>query len=241
MSVESSTKPSVASSTPASPEPSAVPDKNASAGRTICLTFDDGPAWNNTPKVLEALKQAGVKATFFVCGPDVEDRRQLIKQAYDEGHAIGLHCMSHALRTLYATEASFFADFNALERMVMETTGDKPTLYRFPGGSNNSFLSSELADQILLKLEARGYEYVDWNVMGQDESRPEPEAIAQNVIDGCRARRGAKTVSIVLLHDSEGRYTTGDAVPIILETLLEDGYAFAPITDAITPVHFVRK
>lgn len=216
-------------------------DETAVTGRTICLTFDDGPAWNNTPKVLKALKDAGVKATFFVCGPDTEDRRRLIKEAYDDGHVIGLHGMSHALRKLYASEASFFADFDALERMVTETTGETPTLYRFPGGSNNSFLSPELVDTIVQKLIERGYEYDDWNVLGQDESRPDPEVIAQHVVDACRARRGAKTASIVLLHDSEGRYTTGDAVPQILKTLQEEGYSFSPITPAIAPIHFARK
>ena len=34
--------------------------------QTVALTFDDAPDATNTAKVLDALRDAGVKATFFV-------------------------------------------------------------------------------------------------------------------------------------------------------------------------------
>ncbi len=228
-----------------SPTPAATPNvpsyDEGLNGKYICLTFDDGPATNNTPKVLKALKEYGVKATFFVCGPDSPTQRQLIRDIYADGHTIGLHCYSHALKKLYQSEESFLDDFYTIENMVIEETGYQPTVYRFPGGTNTSYISKELSDKLIVFLEERGYEYYDWNVGGDDEDCPPAEEIAQTVITKCRKRANAETPSIVLLHDSAGRYNTGDAVPMILETLTAEGFHFISLSHDVVPVHFVKK
>ena len=75
--------------------------------KRVFLTFDDGPSKGATPKVLDILKEEDVKATFFVIGKYVEERPELVKRAYDEGHYIANHGYDHSNKTLYKSEESF--------------------------------------------------------------------------------------------------------------------------------------
>jgi peptidoglycan/xylan/chitin deacetylase (PgdA/CDA1 family) len=66
--------------------------------RTIYFTFDDGPnpAW--TPLLLDALRETGARATFFLIDEHVtEQTAPIVKRIADEGHAIGLHTGSRGL------------------------------------------------------------------------------------------------------------------------------------------------
>lgn len=207
-------------------------------GRNLFLTYDDGPSSNNTPIVLATLKKYHVKATFFVCGPDTPERRALIKQEFEQGHAIGIHCYSHYLNKLYASESSFFADFNKIEAMVKAVTGIQPVLYRFPGGTNNGFISKSLSDLIIRKLKDKGYEYYDWNVSSQDSANPSVQQIANNVITQCRNRVKAKTPSLILIHDSGSRTNSATATDLFLKELTRAGYYFASLDKTVPPVHF---
>ena len=58
-------------------------------GKVAYLTFDDGPDDKNTPAVLDVLKEAGVKATFYVTGVQAKAHPEVLRRIYDEGHAIG--------------------------------------------------------------------------------------------------------------------------------------------------------
>ncbi|EIA27706.1 Polysaccharide deacetylase family protein, partial [Candidatus Arthromitus sp. SFB-5] len=72
--------------------------------KTVFLTFDDGPSLDNTPKVLEVLKNYDVKATFFVLGVNLdrgEEYRQLLRNIVNDGHAVGNHGYSHNYSYLY--------------------------------------------------------------------------------------------------------------------------------------------
>ncbi|MCH7978079.1 MAG: polysaccharide deacetylase family protein, partial [Acidobacteria bacterium] len=60
------------------------------AAETIALTFDDGPG-EVTPLVLEILRKAGVRATFFLCGQNVERFPEHARRIAAEGHEIGNH------------------------------------------------------------------------------------------------------------------------------------------------------
>lgn len=74
-----------------------------------------------------------------------------------------------------------------------------------------------------------------------DDSRPAAEVITKNAVAQCKARVKSKTPTILLLHDSAGRYTSADALPGIIEQLKAKGFEFIPITEAVKPVHLVKK
>src|SRR3954471_15450777 len=64
-------------------------------GKRVALTFDDGPNPNATPFILDALRDRGVKATFFILGRHAEQWPDIVKRVADEGHAIGNHGYFH--------------------------------------------------------------------------------------------------------------------------------------------------
>ena len=61
----------------------------------VALTFDDGPSSEWTPKILDILKQKGVKATFFIAGTNGETNPSLVQRILAEGHEIGNHTFTH--------------------------------------------------------------------------------------------------------------------------------------------------
>ena len=80
---------------------SAAPAKSEVRPRS-CFTFDDGPAVDKTPKVLDILDQHGIKAVFFVLGvhlqgtsADAEKSRELVREELRRGHAVGNHTIHH--------------------------------------------------------------------------------------------------------------------------------------------------
>src|ERR671934_2508516 len=63
----------------------------------VTLNFKNGPEPAVTPRVLDVLGQADIKATFFMLGSKLADpeRRAIAKRAHAEGHWIGNHTWSH--------------------------------------------------------------------------------------------------------------------------------------------------
>lgn len=63
----------------------------------FALTFDDGPHAQNTPRLLDLLKQHEVKVTFFVITELITDAMlPLLKRMLDEGHILASHNLIHA-------------------------------------------------------------------------------------------------------------------------------------------------
>ena len=62
---------------------------------TISLTFDDGPDPEVTPRVLDVLREEGVKGSFFVIGRIAEKHPELVQKIVDEGHVVGNHTYNH--------------------------------------------------------------------------------------------------------------------------------------------------
>lgn len=60
----------------------------------VALTFDDGPG-PYTAKLLDAMKERGVKATFYLLGSKVNRYPDLLRRMDAEGHAIGNHSNTH--------------------------------------------------------------------------------------------------------------------------------------------------
>lgn len=63
----------------------------------IALTFDDGPHPQGTPRMLEILERASVRATFFLVGEQVERRPALAAEIAAAGHEIAFHGYRHTL------------------------------------------------------------------------------------------------------------------------------------------------
>ncbi len=192
--------------------------------KRVYLTFDDGPSSSNTPKILNILDQYNVKATFFVIGTG---NLSIAKDAYNRGHAIGLHANKHDYGKIYTSTEAYFADLETLGYKVKQYIGFTPNIIRFPGGSSNTVsrkyckgIMTTLADEV----ELRGYYYFDWNVDSTDASGNNIPAddIVANVK---KYVYGQKDVCI-LMHDTGAKGTTVEALPRIIEYCRDMGYEF---------------
>lgn len=204
--------------------------------RKICLTFDDGPSVY-TDDILDILDEYGVKATFFVNGHDGFDDQY--RRIVDEGHTIAMHSYSHSYGQVYANIDSFAEDYNSIHSYIEDVTGVDSVYYRFPGGSSNTAGAMDMAE-CAQYLESQGVVYFDWNVSAQDATSTmrSVDDIVESILGGIK-QTSSDTV-VVLMHDSQDRRTTVEALPIILEKLVDlDDVAIVPITEDIRPIQHI--
>ncbi|WP_243767757.1 polysaccharide deacetylase family protein [Paenibacillus agricola] len=100
--------------------------------KIIALTFDDGPT--DTPEILKFLRIYEAKATFFVIGKRVEEYPDLIKREIIEGHEIANHTYSHRYFNKKMPVDRIEDEILKAEQMILNVTGEKPNLFRPPGG-----------------------------------------------------------------------------------------------------------
>lgn len=204
------------------------------------LTFDDGPS-NNTKDILKILKENDVKATFFVNGhPGLED---LYKAIAKDGHAIANHTYSHNYNKIYISPENFEKDVKKLDKYLEETTGQKPTqILRYPGGSNNTVSHNAggpgIMNSIIPHMEKLGYMHFDWNVDSTDASafRQRKDRIVNSVL---RESQGQKK-AVILMHDTDPKTTTVQALPEVIQGLKEQGFVFDVITKNTPKTSFTK-
>lgn len=201
---------------------------------TIYLTFDDGPS-KNTPKVLKVLADHDVKATFFVIGQTDETGRQRMRDIVDQGHTLGMHSYCHEYGAVYQSVEAFLDDMYQIFTQIKEATGTTPTMFRFPGGSINSY-NAGIYQELIAEMTRRGFVACDWNMSGEDavNGTHTPSQIVQNVMKSL----GWVKSGFVLLHDGDYAATTADALGTLIEELQDEGFRFDRLTPDIKPVLF---
>ncbi|WP_145939642.1 polysaccharide deacetylase family protein [Paenibacillus glacialis] len=190
--------------------------------KVIALTFDDGPDYTKTPEILSLLKKYQAKATFFVVGNRVEKFPQLVKQASLEGHEIGNHSFDHpSFQNIPRTK--LLNELTRTQEAIYKATGQKPTLFRPPGGSYNESAVNICKDnQLLMILWSWDQDTKDWTSPGVNKI---VNKVLNNVDNG----------DIVLMHDYvHNSIQTVDALKIILPELIKRGYSFVTVSDLIS-------
>ncbi len=200
--------------------------------KIVYLTFDDGPS-NLTPQVLDLLDRYNAKATFFVVCKNNEEYEEYLSDIVARGHTLALHSYSHDYHEIYASKDAFLRDYEKVYDWVVETTGYTPSLFRFPGGSNNG--SSYVVNDIIDEMEGRGFQYFDWNVSSGDGSELTTTA---NIIDNICSNVGNVEHPVVLMHDGRGKNATLAALPSVLEYLSDNGYEFRSLDKSVETVHY---
>lgn len=200
-------------SSPARKVSAAIITERAGPGRTITLTFDDGPDPVWTPKVLALLEQAGVRAIFCMIGERVRQHPGLARAVLRHGHVLCNHTTTHDLDLGDRPGPRIDLEITQTNRLIRLATGVQPTWFRAPGGGFTPFMDKVAA--------LRGLQPLSWSDDPRDWSRPGVGAIVHTVLS--EAHPGA----IVLMHDGGGnRAQTVAALRILLRELPRRGYRF---------------
>ena len=185
------------------------------ADKELVLTFDDGPWPATTPKVLDALKQECVQATFFLLGRNAADYPAIARRELAEGHSLGHHTFSHPLlshMSLEKAQAEIDRGIAADENAVYGVKRTEPAtpFFRFPGFASSPALLDAVNGRGMVVFGADVWAS-DWLPMG-----PEQELhVILSRID--KVGRG-----IVLLHDTKRQ--TAQMLPAFLRELKRRGY-----------------
>lgn len=194
--------------------------------KVVALTFDDGPDPLYTPPILDILAEYDVPATFFVVGRHVEQHPEIARRIVAQGHSIGNHTWSHRSLVPLSVDQTRVEIIRAHE-IIQQVTGVDVHLFRPPRGVYSPFAREFLREQ--------GYTIVLWDVTSQDWAEIPANRIANQVLNN------TKPGSIILLHDSGNlispvggnRINTVQALPIIIEGLIQQGYTFLTIDELI--------
>lgn len=186
----------------------------ADDGRTIALTFDDGPDERNTPLVLDALAGAGVQATFFLIGERAEAHPELVRRIVREGHRIGNHTFTHSDRFPFRSRRAVRTELEETRRTLEQITGLRTRLFRPPFGVTNPRIAAAVRDG--------GYDTIGWSIRPFDtRTHVSRDKILRRILD--RLRPGA----VILLHDRI------DGADRLVETLItnarQNGYRFETV------------
>jgi cellulose synthase/poly-beta-1,6-N-acetylglucosamine synthase-like glycosyltransferase/peptidoglycan/xylan/chitin deacetylase (PgdA/CDA1 family) len=193
----------------------------------IALTFDDGPDPTWTPRVLDALKAAGVRATFFVIGENAQARPELVRRALAEGHLIGNHTFTHPDLS-QASPLRERLELNATARLLEWISGAHPVLFRPPYHSDQS-LDEPAVAQAIARASALGYWTLGHDLDPEDFAQKDGREIARRVLE--RAKDG----TVVLLHDGGGdRSATVAAIPLIAAGLRQQGIALVSVDELLS-------
>lgn len=155
----------------------------------VAITFDDGPHPEGTPRALEALAAADAKASFFLCGEQVERAPALAAEIAAAGHTVAVHGFRHR-NMLRLAPAGFVEDLERGIETIGEAIGARPGLYRPPYGI--------FSYPGILEVRARGLRSLLWSRWGHDwRASRSPAEIAGEVT---RDLRGG---DVLLLHDAD--------------------------------------
>ena len=184
--------------------------------KVVALTFD--AAWGNedTQQLIDILGQYQISATFFIVGDWVEKYPESVRALAAAGHSIQNHSDTHP----YLTQCSpqeITDQLNACNDKIEAITGTRPTLIRPPYGDYD--------DTVVTTVRSMGMEPIQWDVDSLDWKELSAGEITQRVTS--RVQPG----SIVLFHNAA--LHTPEALPAIIQTLLQEGYTFLPVSQLL--------
>ena len=188
--------------------------------RAVYLTFDEGYENGFTGPILDALRVAGVKGTFFVTASYVRANPRLVRRMVDEGHIVADHTDSHpSLPSLAFDRGAFARELTAVDDAFREVTGEEMVhLLRPPMG--------EYSARSLCLSRRLGYTTVFWSFAHRDwlvDDQPPVDVTLRRLLDG--RHNGA----IYLLH-AVSRSDT-EALPTFIAEMRTLGYRFGALTE----------
>ncbi|HEX8294865.1 MAG TPA: polysaccharide deacetylase family protein, partial [Chthoniobacteraceae bacterium] len=186
-------------------------------GPFIALTFDDGPHAQNTPRLLDMLKERNLKATFFVVGQCAAEYPDIMKRIVNEGHEVASHSWSHPLLSKMG-ESGVTDQLQRTHDVILQTTGVAPKVMRPPYGGFTANQSAWANRKWDYKVILWDVDPLDWKYRNAEHVKSE---ILKRTVNG----------SIVLAHDIHK--STVDAMPQTFDGLTSRGFKFVTVTELL--------
>lgn len=189
----------------------------------VALTFDDGPA-PDTLAVLDALRRAQVRATFFMLGRHAQQRPELVRAVVDSGHVVGNHTYSHRVLAL-SSPRTIAAEIDRTQKILVDAGAPTPRFFRAPRGFQGPLVRHV--------LKRRRLTLVGWTRGAWDSERRTARAIAD------AAAANPRDGDILLLHDGAGtpgetrRERTAEAIVYIVKTYRDRGFQFVTLSELL--------
>lgn len=182
----------------------------------ISISFDCAWGCDYTDEILGYLEKYSVKATFFAVEFWVEKYPDYVKKISDAGHEVETHSKTHPHMSKLGEDA-VKEELTSSKKAIEAITGKEVTLFRPPFGDYD--------DELIRVSREIGLYPVQWNVDSLDWKDLSAQKIAARVISK------VKSGSIILMHNN-GLHTA-EALPLVFEPLLAQGYEFVPIGELI--------
>jgi peptidoglycan/xylan/chitin deacetylase (PgdA/CDA1 family) len=178
----------------------------------VALTFDDGPNPVDTPRLLDILREKGVKATFFVVGKRVDQYPEVVRRAWAEGHLIANHTWSHYACFCFLMPGRLRAEIERGTESIRRSCGFRPRYFRSPVGLRHPLLGPCLKEAEL--------EYISWSVRTRDTLTANSSVLESRILNKVAAG------DIILLHDHlpAGTDVMLKALPRVIDELRERGF-----------------
>jgi peptidoglycan-N-acetylglucosamine deacetylase len=216
----------------------------------VAISFDDGPDPKWTPKILDILKQKGVKGTFFLIGNEAAENIGLMQRVAREGNEIGNHTYTHPDISDISAQA-LDLQVKLTERLFASKLGVQPLYFRPPYDIDEEPETDDQAFPVVA-IQNDGYIIIgskidtdDWN----EHPRKSPGQITQSVLNQLQIMKSKPQFrgSVILMHDGGGdRSATVAALPVLIDALRAHGYTIVPVSalmgkttaDVMPPLNF---
>lgn len=178
--------------------------------KRIAISFDDGPAEQYTPQVLQVLKEQKVAAAFFCIGKRIVENEALFRTVHEQGHIIGNHSYSHALLFDMLPFKRMLKDVQMTDSAVSRLTGLQLKLFRPPYGVTTPAMKKV--------METGGYTAIGWNIRSLDTIAVDEDKLLDKLV------RLLRPGAVILLHDTQK--TTLSVLPRFIQAARNEGYEF---------------
>lgn len=207
-------------------KPRAHSRKSRPVPKTAYLTFDDGPNLV-TNLILDVLARNKVKGTFFMLEPLIRRFPKTVRRMVREGHAVGLHGVTHKVSQFYASKQSVIREFNDTRNTLKKVTGKDTVLVRTPYGS-----LPHMRPSYFKAVRHTGYRLWDWNVDSRDWKHRN-ERLVYLVKKGVLELEKSGSRPVILMHDLP---VTARLLPRIIRFLKNRDYRLKKLDSSLTPV-----
>ena len=186
--------------------------------KVIYLTFDCGYENGNTPKILDALIEADVKAVFFVTTPFVKENPDLVRRMKEEGHLVGNHTTTHPS-----------LPDKSVSEIQKEMNQCKDTMEKLTGYEMDPFMRPPMGHysvRVMKVLQDMGYNTMLWSLAIYDYDE-ENQPGADYVVEKFKNHHFCGMMP--LLHGISS--SDAEALPEIISSMEDEGYRFGMVSE----------